>query len=92
MNSQEEPNSSYVAYLLRMWRKKDGSGKPVWCASLQEPGSGNIESFGDMSALFAVLQSRTGTGNSDSAPVNTQVPIDYEHPNGQSPPPGPPEG
>ena len=88
MTSQEDLNPGYLAYLLRMWRKKDGSGKTVWCASLQEPGSGNIESFGDMSALFALLQSRLGIEIPCSASVDALAPID----NGQPPPLGPPEG
>lgn len=57
--------------MLRLWRKKDGNGKTVWCASLQESGSRNTESFGEMSALFAFLQNRVGTLNPGTATVST---------------------
>ena len=60
MNSQEDHETRYLSYMLRMWRKRDGNGKPVWCASLEEPGSRHIESFGDVGALFMFLQSRLG--------------------------------
>jgi hypothetical protein len=60
MNSQEDPDSRYLSYMLRMWRKRDGNGQPVWCATLEEPGSHHTESFGDADALFAFLQSRLG--------------------------------
>lgn len=81
MNSQKDVNSGYLAYLLRMWRKKDGSGKPIWCASLQEPGSGNIETFGEMSALFAFLQGRTGIEIPGFAHLNSQAPTTDGYPN-----------
>lgn len=76
MNSKEDLNSGYLAYMLRMWRKKDGSGKPVWCASLQEPGSKNIDSFADMSALFAFLQGRTGVDTPSAHSVDERARID----------------
>jgi hypothetical protein len=60
MNSQEDFDAGYQSYMLRMWRKRDSNGKPVWCASLEEPGSRHTESFGDASALFAFLQGRLG--------------------------------
>lgn len=58
MHPQEDSNTGYLSYLLRMWRKRDSKGEPVWCASLEEPGSRHTESFGDISAMFSFLQSR----------------------------------
>ena len=60
MNSQEDPNTRYLSYMLRIWRKRNGEGKLVWCASLEEPGSHRTESFGDMTTMFMFLQSRVG--------------------------------
>ncbi len=63
MNSQEDLNTRYLSYMLRIWRKRDGGGKPVWCASLEEPGSRHTESFGDVSALFSYLQLQLGVAD-----------------------------
>lgn len=62
MHSQRkyEYENGYVSYMLRMWRKKDGNGKVVWCASLEEPGSHHTESFEDTNAMFAYLRSKLG--------------------------------
>ncbi len=60
MNAHEDPETRYLSYMLRMWRRRDGAGQPVWCASLEEPGSHQTASFGDMRAMFAFLQSRLG--------------------------------
>jgi len=59
--SQEESDTDYVSYMLRMWSRWDSKGKHVWCASLQEPGSRHTESFGDVDAMFSFLQSRIDT-------------------------------
>ena len=60
MHPQRESETGYVSYMLRMWRKIDGEGKAVWCASLEEPGSHHTESFGDTGAMFTFLQSQLG--------------------------------
>lgn len=60
MRSQEDPETRYLSYMLRMWRTRDSNGKAVWCASLQEPGSHHTHSFGDADDLFMFLQSRLG--------------------------------
>jgi hypothetical protein len=60
MNSHDGPETRYLSYMLRMWRKRDGNGKPVWCASLEEPGTRHTESFGDADAMLRFLQSRLG--------------------------------
>ena len=57
------PNDSeprYLSYLLRLWRKRDDQGQPVWCASLEEPGSHQTLRFRDLPALFAFLQTQLG--------------------------------
>jgi hypothetical protein len=61
MHPQKQSNSGYLSYMLRMWRKRDGNGKAVWCASLEEPGSRHTEIFEDTNAMFAFLQSQLGT-------------------------------
>ena len=58
MHPQEELDTRYLSYMLRMWLRRDSKGDLLWCASLQEPGSRDTESFKDISALFSFLQSR----------------------------------
>jgi hypothetical protein len=65
MHTQERPDADYLSYMLRMWRKRDGNGKQVWCASLQEPGSRCTENFEDAKAMFAFLLSKLDTGQPD---------------------------
>ena len=60
MNSQQGLKTVYLSYMLRMWRKRDGNGKQVWCASLEEPGSRHTESFEDPNALFVFLRRKVG--------------------------------
>jgi hypothetical protein len=49
-----------MSYMLRMWRKLDGNGKHVWCASLEEPGSRHTEHFVEANAMFAFLLTKLG--------------------------------
>jgi len=58
VHPQEDSDSGYLSYMLRMWCRRDHKGEPVWCASLEEPGSRHTESFGDINAMFAFLQRR----------------------------------
>jgi hypothetical protein len=58
MHSQEDPETRYLSYMLRMWRTRDNNGEAVWRASLEEPGSHHTESFGDTDAMFTFLQSQ----------------------------------
>ena len=58
MHSQDKNDTDYMSYMLRMWRKRDRNGKQVWCASLEEPGSRQTESFEDAHAMFAFLLSK----------------------------------
>jgi len=60
MNAHDDPDTHYQSYMLRMWRKRDGAGQPVWCASLEEPGSHETASFADVRTMCAFLQSRLG--------------------------------
>jgi hypothetical protein len=60
MNAHKDLDTRYLSYMLRMWRKTDGQGQPVWCASLEEPGSHQTARFGDMPSMFAFLQRRLG--------------------------------
>jgi hypothetical protein len=53
-------DTEYMSYMLRMWRKRDGNGKQMWCASLEEPGSRHAESFEDANAMFAFLLRKLG--------------------------------
>ena len=60
MHPQRESETGYVSYMLRMWSKRDGNGKRLWCASLEEPGSRHTESFEDPNALFVFLRRKVG--------------------------------
>ena len=57
MPLQEDSESGYLSYMLRMWLRRDSKGELVWSASLEAPGSRHMESFGDIGALFAFLRS-----------------------------------
>ena len=58
MTTPEELDPHYLSYMLRIWRKRDANGQPVWRASLEEPGSHQTENFGDTGALFSFLRGR----------------------------------
>ena len=60
MNADDDLDTGYLSYMLRIWRKRDGQGQLVWCASLEEPGSHQMASFGDLRDMCAFLQSRVG--------------------------------
>ncbi len=55
MKAPEDLERHYQSYMLRMWRKRDSQGQPVWCASLEEPSSHQMESFGDLRAMSLLL-------------------------------------
>ena len=57
-NSRDDREPLYLSYLLRLWRKRDDQGRPVWCASLEEPGSHQTVRFRDVRALFAFLRTQ----------------------------------
>ncbi len=60
MYAQADLDTRYLSYMLRMWRTWDDEGQPVWCASLEAPGSHEMASFGDICSMFAFLQGRLG--------------------------------
>jgi hypothetical protein len=60
-NSPDDGEPRYLSYLLRLWRKRDDQGQPVWCASLEEPGSHQTVRFTDLPALFAFLRTQLGS-------------------------------
>jgi len=51
--SEEHPD--YLAYLLRMWRVRDGGGTN-WRASLERPSNGQRLAFTDLEAAFDFLR------------------------------------
>jgi hypothetical protein len=58
LSLQEDSDSGYLSYMLRMWLRRDSKGERVWSASLQEPGSRHMENFSEISAMFSYLQNR----------------------------------
>ena len=58
MKTPDDGAPRYLSYLLRIWRMTDGQGQPVWCASLETPGSHQTRRFRDLPALFAFLQTQ----------------------------------
>ena len=60
MNAQQDGDTRYLSYMLRLWRTRDSQGQPLWCGSLEEPYSHQTARFGDVCAMFAFLQSRLG--------------------------------
>ncbi|MCL5256308.1 MAG: hypothetical protein M1319_00730 [Chloroflexi bacterium] len=52
----------YISYLLRLWR--DGTGAPVWRASLENPRTVERQVFSDLESLFIFLQDKcSGTSS-----------------------------
>lgn len=60
MNAHQDGDTRYLSYMLRMWCTRDSKGQPLWRASLEEPGSHQTASFGDVRSMVAFLQSRLG--------------------------------
>lgn len=51
--------NSYIAYLLRLWRADETSGREVicaWHASLESPQTGERIGFGSVEELFLYLR------------------------------------
>ena len=76
MTTHESLDPHYVSYMLRMWRKRDENGRPMWCASLEEPGSHRMEGFADSDALFSFLQRRL---NGEEVDAQERVPVAPEN-------------
>jgi hypothetical protein len=63
--------STYQSYLVRFWRM-DNAGKPVWRASLQEPGSATQLYFASLADLCLYLAAQLEGG--DAALVSNNKP------------------
>jgi hypothetical protein len=50
----------YLSYLLRLWKAGSGT-EPVWRASLQSPGTGELRGFPSLEALVSFLRRQTGS-------------------------------
>lgn len=61
MDNVHSSRTTYLAYMLRLWWAGSHSGQPVWRASLENPHTGELLTFGDMKALFAFLAERTNS-------------------------------
>lgn len=68
--SEEQPE--YVAYLLRMWRVREGEGT-TWRASLERPRNGQRIAFASLEAAIDFLLDQTGLSQQDS---HTPDPLD----------------
>ena len=62
MNQDPVP---YMAYMLRLWLENDrksvrnGQTHAVWCASLEDPHTQEMQFFADLDALFDFLARET---------------------------------
>lgn len=74
MNAPDDGAPRYLSYLLRLWRKTDGQGRPGWCASLETPGSHQTARFRDLPTLFAFLQAQLGSAPEGPAQEEQQTP------------------
>lgn len=61
MDTEPFRQGAYTAYMLRLWLVGSREGRPVWRASLENPHTGELLTFGDTKALFAFLAERTNT-------------------------------
>ena len=71
-NPPDDSEPRYLSYLLRLWRKRDDQGRPVSCASLEEPGSHHTVRFKDLTALFAFLQTQLGSATAEGPAQEAQ--------------------
>lgn len=63
MSSDENADSDYRAYLIRLWPVCSG-GQTVWRASAEDAHSGERRAFADMDHLFAFLEETVRSGAS----------------------------
>ena len=61
MDNEHSSRTTYLAYMLRLWLAGSRGGRPVWRASLENPHTGELLTFGDAKALFAFLVERTNS-------------------------------
>jgi hypothetical protein len=50
-----QKQQGYMSYLLRLWQIQ-GNQNPIWCASLENPHTGERLTFTSLPRLFAFLQ------------------------------------
>ncbi len=55
---------AYFAYLLRLWQV-NGTGPPIWRASLEDPHTRERQGFPDLERLCAFLEELTLGNTSD---------------------------
>ena len=55
MDNEHSSRTTYLAYMLRLWRAGSREGRPAWRASLQDPHSGERLAFGDAKDLLTFL-------------------------------------
>lgn len=60
MTAHDNRDTRYLSYMLRLWRMRDSTGQPVWCASLEEPGSHATARFADICSMVTFLQDQVG--------------------------------
>lgn len=53
-----EGQQRYLSYLVRLWQTGD-SGRQIWRASLESPGSGERQGFASLKELFEFLERQT---------------------------------
>jgi len=60
MGKNREPTpAAYLSYLLRLWPTRSHE-EQVWRASLEQAGSGQMQGFASLQALFDYLLDQTG--------------------------------
>ena len=55
MDNEHSSRTSYLAYMLRLWRAGSHNGLAVWRASLENPHTGERLAFGDAQDLLTFL-------------------------------------
>ncbi len=55
MDGESGRQTTYLAYMLRLWQAGSRNGLPVWRASLENPHTGERLVFGDAQALLVFL-------------------------------------
>ncbi len=74
MESVPSKYSTYVAYMLRLWRAGGRAGLPVWRASLENPHTGERLAFGDAKDLLTFLADLMADLADETAPLEKVEP------------------
>lgn len=67
---------TYLAFLLRLWKRTDAIGESQWCATLERPGSSRV-GFPSLETLYAYLSAQCDdslTGDTSTATTNALEP------------------